>query len=138
MTSIDLLIKAHSVLQFDIAHYGVKPTPRVKADWALNIKDRHLVALDPHAEIVGQHQVSATLELPNHLLIPGLINLQSHALSIVDRGDSGGVDVFSGAPRRYRHICGSSNRLGAYGHSPAGLYRNADGQDDNLCRYVAG
>ena len=47
MPSIDLLIKAHSVLQFDSAHDGVKPTPRVKADWALNIKDRHIVALGP-------------------------------------------------------------------------------------------
>ncbi len=96
MTSIDLLIKAHSVLQFDGPHDGAKPTPRVEAEWVLGIKDRHIVALGSHAEIAAEHQVSATLELPNHLLMPGLINLQSHALGIIDRGDSRGVDVFSG------------------------------------------
>ena len=49
MTPIDLLIKAHSVLQFDGTHDGERPTPRVEADWALGIKDRHIVALGPHA-----------------------------------------------------------------------------------------
>ena len=96
MTSIDLLIKAHSVLQFDGTHDGERPTPRVEADWALGIRNRHIVAIGPHTEIAAEHQVSATLELPNHLLMPGLINLQSHALGIIDRGDSRWGDVFSG------------------------------------------
>ncbi|MBL6709436.1 MAG: amidohydrolase family protein, partial [Pseudomonadales bacterium] len=96
MTSIDLLIKAHSVLQFDDSHEGAKPKPRAETNWALGIKDRHIVALGPHAEIAAEHQASATLELPNHLLMPGLINLQSHALGIIDRGNNRGVDVFSG------------------------------------------
>ena len=96
MTSIDLLIKAHSVLQFDDSHEGAKPKPRAETNWALGIKDRHIVALGPHAEIAAEHQASATLELPNHLLMPGLINLQSHALGIIDRGNNLGVDVFSG------------------------------------------
>ena len=96
MKPIDLLIRAHSVLQFDGTHDGARPTPRVEAGWALGIKDQHIVALGPHAKIAAEHQVSATLELPNHLLMPGLINLQSHALGIIDRGNSRGVDVFSG------------------------------------------
>lgn len=96
MTSFDLLIKAHSVLQFDDSHEGAKPKPRAETNWALGIKDRHIVALGPHAEIAAEHQASATLELPNHLLMPGLINLQSHALGIIDRGNNRGVDVFSG------------------------------------------
>ena len=96
MTPIDLLIKAHSVLQFDGTHDGARPTPRVEADWALGIKDQHIVALGHHAEIAAEHQASATLELPNHSRMPGLINLQSHPLDIVYRGDSREADVFPG------------------------------------------
>ena len=96
MTPIDLLIKAHSVLQFNGSDDNAKPTPCTETNWALRIKDRKIVALGPHAEIAAEHQASETLELPNHSLMPGLINLQSHALGIIDRGDSRRVDVFPG------------------------------------------
>ena len=96
ITPIDLLIKAHSVLQFNDSNDDAKPTPCTETNWALRIKDRKIVALGPHAEIAAEHQARATLELPNHSLMPGLINLQSHALDIIDRGDSRGVDVFPG------------------------------------------
>ena len=96
MTHIDLPSKAHSVLQFNGSDDDAKPTPCTETNWALRVKDRKIVALGPHAEIAAEHQASATLELPNHSLMPGLINLQSHALGIIDRGDSRGVDVFPG------------------------------------------
>ena len=96
VTPIDLPIKAHSMLQFNGSDDDAKPTPCTETNWALRIKDRKIVALGPHAEIAAEHQASATLELPNYSLMPGLINLQSHALGIIDRGDSRGVDVFPG------------------------------------------
>ena len=83
MTPIDLLIKAHSVLQFDASKDSAKPILRTEHDWALGIKDRHIVALGPYAEVASAHQAGDTLELPNHLLMPGLINLQSHALGMI-------------------------------------------------------
>ena len=88
MTPIDLLIKPHSVLQFDASKDSAKPILRTEHDWALGIKDRHIVALGPYAEVASAHQAGDTLELPNHLLMPGLINLQSHALGMIDRGSS--------------------------------------------------
>ena len=96
MTPIDLLIKAHSVLQFDASKDSAKPILRTEHDWALGIKDRHIIALGPYAEVASAHRAGDTLELPNHLLMPGLINLQSHALGMIDRGSSHLYDIFSG------------------------------------------
>ena len=93
---MDLLIKAHSVLQFNGFDDDAKPTPCSETNWALRIKDRNIIALGPHAEIAAELQASATLKLPNHSRMPGLINLQSHPLGIVDRGDSREADVFPG------------------------------------------
>jgi len=39
MTPIDLLIKAHSVLQFDDSKDSAKPVPHTEHNWALGIKD---------------------------------------------------------------------------------------------------
>ena len=96
MTPIDLLIKAHSVLQFDDSKDSAKPVPHTEHNWALGIKDRHIVALGPANEVAAAHQATATLELPHHLLMPGLINVQSHALGMIDRGRNGLDDVFAG------------------------------------------
>ena len=96
MTPIDLLIKAHSVLQFDDSKDSATPVPHTEHNWALGIRDRHIVALGPANEVAAAHQATATLELPHHLLMPGLINAQSHALGMIDRGSNGLYDVFAG------------------------------------------
>ena len=96
MTPIDLLIKAHSVLQFDDTKDSAKPVPHTEHNWALGIRDRHIVALGPANEVVAAHQATATLQLPHHLLMPGLVNAQSHALGMIDRGSNGLNDVFAG------------------------------------------
>ena len=96
MTPIDLLIKAHSVLQFDDSKDSAKPVPQTEHNWALGIEDRHIVALGPANEVAAAHQATATLELPHHLLMPGVINVQSHALGMIDCGSNGLHDVFAG------------------------------------------
>lgn len=95
MTPIDLLIKAHSVLQFDDSKDSAKPVPHTEHNWALGIEDRHIVALGPNNEVAAAHQATATLELPHHLLMPGLIDVQSHALGMIDLGSNGLHGVFA-------------------------------------------
>ena len=83
------------MLQFDASKDRAKPILRCEHDWALGIKDRHIVALGPYVEVASAHEAGDTLELPNHLLMPGLIDVQSHALGMIDLGSNGLHGVFA-------------------------------------------
>ena len=95
MTPIDSLIKPHSILQSALPSAVDPAKVSALAGMALAIKERHIVAVDTAANLNAKYQASETLDLPDHLLMPGLINAQSHALGIVSRGDTVPADVFA-------------------------------------------
>lgn len=95
MTPIDLLINPHSILQSTLPAEGGPPGVSALSGMGLAIQERHIIALDTPANLSAQYQPRETLDLPNHLLIPGLINTQCHALGIVSRGRAAPSDVFA-------------------------------------------
>jgi 5-methylthioadenosine/S-adenosylhomocysteine deaminase len=95
MTPIDLLIKPHSILQSALTSNGAPPDISALSGMGIAIQERHIVAIDTPARLSAQYQANQTLDLPNHLLMPGLINAQGHALGIVSRGSAAPTDVFA-------------------------------------------
>ena len=75
----DILIHAQWVLPVDAAD-------RVLADHALAIGEGRILALVPSVEARGAIQARQTLELPGHVLIPGLINAHTHSPMTLMRG----------------------------------------------------
>jgi predicted amidohydrolase YtcJ len=82
MTPIDLLIKPHSILHSALTSNGAPPDISALSGMGIAIQERHIVAIDTPARLSAQYQANQTLDLPNHLLMPGLINAQGHALSL--------------------------------------------------------
>lgn len=95
MTPIDLLIKPHSILQCTLPPAGGPPDVSALSGMGLAVQERHIIAIDTPANLNAHYQPSETLDLPNHLLMPGLINTQAHALGIVSRGNAAPADVFA-------------------------------------------
>ena len=95
MTPIDLLIKPHSILQTEPPRDGRALAVSADCGMGLAMHERHIVAIDTPEKLSAQYQAREILDLPNHLLMPGLINAQSHALGIVGRGGAMPHDVFA-------------------------------------------
>lgn len=95
MTPIDLLIKPHSILQSTLPVAGGPANVSALSGMGLAIRERHIVAIDTPANLSAQYQPSETLDLPSHLLMPGLINAHGHALGIVSRGSTATADVLA-------------------------------------------
>ncbi len=75
----DILIHAQWVLPVD-------PADRVLTDHALAIGEGRILALVPSAQARAEIQARQMLELPGHVLIPGLINAHTHSPMTLMRG----------------------------------------------------
>ena len=64
----------------------VEPQTVVLTDHAVVVRDGRIESVLPAAEAVRLHPDADALHLPGHLLIPGLINLHSHAAMSLLRG----------------------------------------------------
>ena len=95
MTPIDLLIKPHSLLQSAPSREAGAVEVHALSGMGLAMHERHIVAIGTIEHLSAQYQARETLDLPNHLLMSGLINAQSHALGIVGRGGAVPSDVFA-------------------------------------------
>jgi 5-methylthioadenosine/S-adenosylhomocysteine deaminase len=77
--SVDALIHAKWVVP-------VAPVDAVLADHAVAIEDGRIVALLPSAEARARYVAAQVVELPDHALIPGLVNAHTHAAMALMRG----------------------------------------------------
>lgn len=91
MTPIDLMIHPGILLQSTTSGAAIETQP----DLALAINDRRIIAVAPPQTLAAQYQPHQTITLPNHLVMPGLINASSHVLGIVSRGSTAPRDVFA-------------------------------------------
>jgi 5-methylthioadenosine/S-adenosylhomocysteine deaminase len=79
MQAIDTLLKARWVVP-------VEPEGVVLDDHAVAIAAGRIQALLPAGEAVSRYQATETIELPDHALLPGLINAHTHAGMNLMRG----------------------------------------------------
>ena len=64
-------------------------------NWGVAISGRKRAAVDTLVALEARYRPQQTLALPNHLVMPGLINAQTHALGITARGQTLASDVFA-------------------------------------------
>src|SRR5436305_11906241 len=64
----------------------VEPSHAVLADHALVLSDERIVALLPAPEAVARFGSYQRINLADHVLIPGLVNLHTHAAMTLMRG----------------------------------------------------
>ncbi|MBX3666127.1 MAG: TRZ/ATZ family hydrolase [Burkholderiales bacterium] len=64
----------------------VEPATTVLESHAVAIEGRHIAAVLPAAEAVKRHPDAERIILPGHALIPGLVNLHTHAAMTLMRG----------------------------------------------------
>ena len=64
----------------------MEPTGLLLEDHAVVIKDGRIQALLPASEVRHNHTAAQTVNLPRHILLPGLINLHTHAAMSLMRG----------------------------------------------------
>lgn len=76
---VELLIHAQWILPVD-------PQDRQLNDHALAINEGRIVALLPSETARREIQARRVVELPGHLLIPGLVNAHTHAAMVLMRG----------------------------------------------------
>jgi 5-methylthioadenosine/S-adenosylhomocysteine deaminase len=79
MKDIDLLIHARWIIP-------VEPDEVVLEDHALAIHEGRILDILPGAQANGRYRAAVQRELPQHLLIPGLINTHTHAAMTLLRG----------------------------------------------------
>lgn len=79
MTPADLVLHARWVIP-------VEPDGAILENHALVVRDGRIQALLPSDAARGQFQASASVELPHHVLIPGLVNAYACAATSLLRG----------------------------------------------------
>ena len=79
MEAIDLLIDAGWVIP-------VNPARRVLEDHSVAVRDGRIVAVLPRSQAHAAYIAAERVSLPAHALIPGLINLHTHASMALMRG----------------------------------------------------
>jgi 5-methylthioadenosine/S-adenosylhomocysteine deaminase len=79
MKTIDTLINAAHVIP-------VEPAGAVLSDHAVAINAGRVVAVLPAAEAAAKFEAKSLVQLDNHVLIPGLVNLHCHAAMTLLRG----------------------------------------------------
>src|SRR6266850_1633193 len=79
MQAVDLLISARWVIP-------VEPAGAVLDDHSVAVAAGRIVAVLPQAEAEGRYQAREHLRLERHALIPGLVNLHTHAAMTLMRG----------------------------------------------------
>jgi len=79
MESVDLLIEARWVIP-------VSPADQVLEQHSVAVRDGRILAVLPSAEAQGRYLAAERVSLARHALIPGLINLHTHACMALMRG----------------------------------------------------
>ena len=79
MEAIDLLIDARWVIP-------VNPAGRVLEHHSVAVRDGRILAVQPAAAAHAAYHAAERVELPRHALIPGLVNLHTHASMALMRG----------------------------------------------------
>src|SRR5579871_1722501 len=79
MQAVDALIHARWIVP-------VEPLGRVLENHALAMHHGRIVALLPSHEARTRYSAAETVELPQHVLIPGLVNAHTHAAMTLLRG----------------------------------------------------
>ena len=79
MQDIDLLVQPRWLIP-------VQPEGVVLEHHALAVRDGRIVAVLPTDEAVRQYRPAQSIELPDHALLPGLVNLHTHAAMSLMRG----------------------------------------------------
>src|SRR5688572_13915698 len=79
METADLIIEARWVVPVD-------PPSAVLESHALAVRGRDIVALEPAAAIDSRYRAATRMRLDEHVLIPGLVNLHTHAAMTLMRG----------------------------------------------------
>ena len=77
--TVDCVIQARWVIP-------VEPGPAVLADHSVVLKDGRIEAVLPSAEATLRYEAQRRVSLPQHVLIPGLVNLHTHAAMSLMRG----------------------------------------------------
>jgi 5-methylthioadenosine/S-adenosylhomocysteine deaminase len=95
MTPIDLLIQPKALLAGGDTTTSSPEEIQCLLNWGVAISGRQIVAVDTLAALEARYRPQQTLALPNHLVMPGLINAQTHALGITTRGQTLASDVFA-------------------------------------------
>ncbi|NCF45458.1 MAG: amidohydrolase family protein [Proteobacteria bacterium] len=95
MSPIDQLIYPRYLLQLQPAEQGAKAQIHAQPNLGAAIHGGNIVAIDSRAALRRQYQPRATIELPDQLLMPGLVNACSHALGIVNRSTAQPSDLFA-------------------------------------------
>ena len=76
---VDLLIRPQWIIP-------IEPARITLSGHALAVSDGRIVALLPNDEALQRFRPKQTLDLPGHVLIPGLVNLHTHAAMSLLRG----------------------------------------------------
>ena len=71
----------------------VDPTDRVIADGAVAWRGGELVAVGPAAEVIAAVGAAETVDLPGHVLLPGLVNAHTHLAMTMFRGIADDLDL---------------------------------------------
>ena len=64
----------------------VEPAGVVLDGQSVVVRDGHIEALLPHAQAAERHASLAVFDLPEHVLVPGLVNAHTHAAMTLMRG----------------------------------------------------
>lgn len=88
MEQIDTLINARWIIP-------VEPAGAVLEDHALAIRGDHIVALLPQTDARDRYQANTVHDLPQHALIPGLINCHTHLGMTLLRGFADDMPLMS-------------------------------------------
>ena len=77
--AVDLVIRARWIVP-------VEPADVVLDHHAVAVRDGRIVAVLPQAQVNARFRATSTVDLPRHLLLPGLVNLHVHAAMNLMRG----------------------------------------------------
>ena len=100
MTSADFVIHARWVIP-------VEPEGTILEWHAVAVRDGRILDLAPAAEAGRLFQARQTIELPDHILIPGFINAHTHAAMTLLRGLADDLPLM---PWLHQHIWPAENR----------------------------
>ena len=96
----------------------VEPARTVLASHALVVSDERIVAVLPVTEAVARYRSYDRIDLADHVLIPGLVNLHTHAAMTLMRGMADDLTLMDWLkqhiwPAEMRHVCEDFVRDGA-------------------------
>jgi 5-methylthioadenosine/S-adenosylhomocysteine deaminase len=93
MDNVDLLIEARWVVP-------VVPRGAVLENHAVAVRDGHVVAVLPNEAALAHYSPAERVTLPSHALMPGLVNLHTHAAMALFRGIGDDLPLMQWLERR--------------------------------------